>query len=193
MRILFEQLSLLRTIAFACLGRHLPSPEFPELLDCAGPIPRNTESIVLQWRYGRVLMIAAQRKFICDVCDKPVPIEKGIVQHRPLPREFQKSLAEWEKNNPGPVRSLQVFMIRPHKPDLWQLGHLDCFTDINEDYWFSLDRCADANSALSWTAHLGRKIWFDSHDWARFIERHFVYGRQPKQNVKAVASKSQRA
>ena len=35
--LLFEQLALLRrSIAFARPGRHLSSPESPELLDCAG-------------------------------------------------------------------------------------------------------------------------------------------------------------
>lgn len=136
-------------------------------------------------------MKTPQEQFICDICDKPVAIKDGIVQHRPMPREYQKELAEWEKTNPGPARSLQNFMTRPREPELWQLGHLDCFKDIRDDYWFSLDRCADEKGALKWTAHLGRKLWFDSHDWAKFLERHFIYGRQSKKDAKAAGARPQ--
>jgi hypothetical protein len=39
-RISFEQLALhCRWIEFANIHRHLPSPEFPELLDCTGAVP----------------------------------------------------------------------------------------------------------------------------------------------------------
>jgi hypothetical protein len=138
-------------------------------------------------------MKPTQKQFVCDVCDKPVPIQKGIVQHRPMPREFQKELSEWEKANPGPVRSLQSFLTRPQEPQLWQLGHTQCFKDINEDYWFSLDRCGNADGVLNWTAHLGHKVWFDIRDWAKFIERHFLYPRQPKQDAKAAGPKPKTA
>jgi len=136
-------------------------------------------------------MKATQKQFICDICEKPVDIDKGIVQHRPMPRQFTKDLTAWEKKHPGPVRAIQDFMTRPDEPELWQLGHLECFKDINEDYWFSLDRCANANGVMFWTSHLGHKTWFDAHDWARFIDRHFLYGRQSKIDRKATASKPQ--
>ena len=133
-------------------------------------------------------------KFICDICEKPVEIDKGIVQHRPMPNQFKKDLAAWQKKNPGPVLGLRQLFDRPTEPDLWQLGHLECFKDIYDDYWFSLDRCANPISVLSWTAHLGHKDWFDAHDWARFIERHFLYGRrQSAQDAQSAASKPQTA
>ena len=138
-------------------------------------------------------MKAPQKQFICDICEKPVVIDKGIVQHRPMPRQFKRDLAAWQKKNPGPVHGFQAFMNRPQEPELWQLGHLECFKDINEDYWFLLDQCANANGVVHWTAHLGHKTWFDAHDWARFIERHFLYGRQSKIDAKATASKPQTA
>jgi hypothetical protein len=134
-------------------------------------------------------MKPAQKQFVCDVCDKPVPIQKGIVQHRPMPREFKIQLAAWEKKNPGPFRTLQVYMDRPDEPPLWQLGHLDCFKDINEDYWFPLDNCANPNGVLHWTAHLSHKAWFDIRDWGKFIERHFLYGKPSKQDSKAADPK----
>jgi hypothetical protein len=118
--------------------------------------------------------------FTCDICKKPVEISRGIGQHRPLPHEYKVELAAWQKKNPGPVHDLRDLMTRPQHPELWQLGHLDCLKDIDEDYWFPLDQCATPHQALHWTAHLGHKAWFDPSDWARFIERHFLFGRHPE-------------
>jgi len=127
--------------------------------------------------------------FVCDVCKKPVSVEKGIVQHRPMPKQFMEDMAKWDEKNPGPAYDLHTFMSRPEEPELWQLGHLSCFKDINEDYWFPLDQCAIPASVLHWTAHLGHKTWFEAHDWARFLDRHFLYKKQSREDVKAAASK----
>jgi hypothetical protein len=127
--------------------------------------------------------------FTCDICKKPVEIEKGIVQHKPMPRQFEQELAAWTKKNPGPVHDLRTFLTRPDEPELWELGHLECFKDINEDYWFPLDQCSTPSGVMHWTAHLGHKTWFEAHDWARFIERHFLYPTLSKADAKATASK----
>jgi hypothetical protein len=128
-------------------------------------------------------------EFICDVCLKPVQIKDGIVQHRPMPHDYKVALSKWEQQEPA--QGFRSLMDRPMRPNLWELGHLKCFADVYEDYWFHLDRCATPAAALRWTAHLGHKIWFDASDWARFIERHFLYkqrnnidhsGAKPKQD-----------
>lgn len=132
---------------------------------------------------------SAASTFDCDICSKPVQIAEGLVQHRPMPNDHKVAAAKWAEKHPGPALSLQDLMNGPLEPPLWQLGHLKCFEDIDEDYWFSLDRCSTPGQALNWTAHLGHKVWFDASDWARFIERHFLYRGQNKRDAGSPAPK----
>lgn len=54
----------------------------------------------------------------------------------------------------------------------WRVHHSDCDPEPDSiDYHFDIRRARTHAHLLSWTAHLMRKDWIGSTDWADFIDR----------------------
>lgn len=112
--------------------------------------------------------------FECVACNKPVTGDAGWL-HVDLSetRRVELAVADWNEQNPGPVRSGAALVLDYPEPAQWQVHHAECDPDGEDHdcYWFYVGRCNTWPKLVNWTAHLMGKSWFEHTNWRELLER----------------------